>query len=204
MRSLPNSTRWIGVLVPGRVYRHSIGMTPRKLRIVVMCDRCRRSTPRLADADFPGKYATKSARRKEGESPQCESSIAVLRCTITIFRKRYCAKTGRRDLDRPVTAQKARAEPLMRARFRARSPTTVNVGMGDDRIEQREQDEAGEKAADMRLPRDRLFDAGDRERAQTEQDIDAEPGRQKRDDTHVAQRRRQRRGRAPIGRFIAA
>src|SRR5882757_5815292 len=85
MRSLPNSNRWIGVLVPGRVYRHSIGMTPRKLRIVVMCDRCRRSAPPLADADFPRKYATKSARRKEGESPQCDSSVAVLRCTITIF-----------------------------------------------------------------------------------------------------------------------
>src|ERR1700704_3415144 len=110
MRSLPNSNRWVDVFVPGRVYRHSIGMTPRKVRIVVMCDRCRRSAPRLADADFPGKYATKSARRKEGESPHCESFITVLRCTITILRKRYGAKAGRRDSDSPITAQKTRAE----------------------------------------------------------------------------------------------
>src|SRR3981081_1807189 len=110
MGSLPNSNRYVGVLVPGRAYRHSIGMTPRKVRIVVMCDRCRRSAPRLADAAFPRKYATKGARRKEGESPQCESFITVLRCTITILRKRYGAKAGRRDSDSPINAQKKHAE----------------------------------------------------------------------------------------------
>ena len=48
------------------------------------------------------------------------------------------------------------------------------AGIGDG-VEKAKQQQAAEKPADMGLPRHRLILAGDRYRAQAEQEIDAEP-----------------------------
>src|SRR5258708_17653743 len=56
------------------------------------------------------------------------------------------------------------------------------------RIEQREQHQAGEKSADMRLPGDAGALRTDRNRTDPEDDVDAEPDRKKSKHARVAQR----------------
>src|SRR3984957_9641476 len=60
-----------------------------------------------------------------------------------------------------------------------------------DRIEQREQQQAGEKAADMRLPGDAGAVRADGDRSDAEDDVDAEPDAKKTQHPSVAQRARQ-------------
>src|SRR5262245_4418580 len=62
------------------------------------------------------------------------------------------------------------------------------------RIEQREQEQPGQKPADVRLPGDRLVTPRDRGRSDAEQQVQAEPNTDKGEYTWIAQYHRQRRG----------
>src|SRR4051812_26683274 len=64
-----------------------------------------------------------------------------------------------------------------------------------NRIEQREQQQAGGEAADMRLPGDAGTVGADRNRTDAEDDVDAEPDRKEADDAAIAQRLQQRQRR---------
>ena len=81
-------------------------------------------------------------------------------------------------------------------RYRRYNPGTT----ARDRIEQREQQQPGEEAADMRLPGDRHTFGPDADGADAEHNVDAEPDRQKSQHARIAERTPQRLCRDKIGR----
>src|SRR3984957_6499141 len=66
-----------------------------------------------------------------------------------------------------------------------------------NRIEPRKQDQAGEESADMRLPGDTGAVGANRDRTDAEDDVDAEPDREKRQPARIARGARERKRRHP-------
>ena len=62
----------------------------------------------------------------------------------------------------------------------------LDLRVGWHRVEQREQDQPGEEAADMGLPCDALLDAGKAGNPDAEQQVEPEPRHQKNDDARIA------------------
>ena len=80
-----------------------------------------------------------------------------------------------------------------------KSALIFGIRPGLHRIEQREQQQTGEKSADMGLPRDVLTVAGyEGHRTEPKQQVEAEPNADKCQHARVAQCNRQRRSRNPL------
>ena len=73
-------------------------------------------------------------------------------------------------------------------RSSADDASAASRGGARNRIEQRKQQQAGEKSADMRLPGDARAVGADRDRSDAEDDVDAEPDREKTEHARIAQR----------------
>src|SRR5262249_53558677 len=104
---------------------------------------------------------------------------------------RYCFAIA---LYRSAIFANRAAETSMKRRRALLSRATVELLRRGDGIEQRKQQQAGEEAADMRLPGDLLIKAHQRGGAEPEQEVEAEPRADKHNDTPVAQRDRERHG----------
>src|SRR5229473_7697237 len=70
------------------------------------------------------------------------------------------------------------------------------------RIEQREQEQAGNEPADMGFPGDALLGPGQADRTDAEQQVQPEPSQEKNHDAGIAQRKRQRRRGHEISRGV--
>lgn len=79
----------------------------------------------------------------------------------------------------PLTKKESSRSPFSFLLHRSAIINALNGAAASDRIEQAEQEQAGGKAADMRLPGDRLLLAGERDRAEPEQQIHAKPHSEK-------------------------
>src|SRR5580704_12306733 len=91
------------------------------------------------------------------------------------------------------------------ARHKGGSATWLGIEFAarDGRVEGGEQNETRDKTADMRLPGDILVFIADRDGAESEQRIESHPDGQKGQEPRVAQGRKQRCGRHPVGRTVA-
>src|SRR5215831_16573779 len=72
------------------------------------------------------------------------------------------------------------------------------------RIKPREQEQAGQEAANVRLPGNRLLIAEDRDRADPEQDVDAKPDNQKQQHARIAPNIAKRNRRYHVGALLMA